>query len=110
MPLAHSPLAPTDIDKPIAWRICDRCGRRRHYKDTDFQWDWQGAQAITNLHLIVCIDTCMDVPQPNGRKPIIIGPDPIPIKDPRPGWEYTQMAGTGIVGPVTVTPANTIPD
>jgi hypothetical protein len=35
---------------------------------------------------------CYDLPQENGRRPVILPPDPVPIKDPRPGF-YAQQEG-----------------
>lgn len=102
----HSPNAPVDIDRPVAWRICDRCGRRFSLPRTAWQYDWRG-NALVNLHLLVCTEECLDIPQPNGQKPIIIGPDPVPVRDPRPGWELQQQQGTGFNGPQTVFPVNT---
>lgn len=78
------------MDRPEAWGICDRCGFRYFRKQLHWQFDWRGNQ-LQNLRLLVC-RPCTDIPNENFR-PIIIGPDPVPIKDPRPGWYAQQMQG-----------------
>lgn len=78
------------MDRPEAWGICDRCGFRYFRKELHFQFDWRG-NSLVNIRLLVC-RPCTDVPNENFR-PIIVGPDPVPIKDPRPGWYAQQMQG-----------------
>ena len=97
MPLAHSPRAPLDILHPRAWAICDRCGFQYLHSALSWQFDWRG-NSLSNLRILVC-DPCYDTPQPNGRRPIIIGPDPVPVRDPRPGFAATQQQGS-VAGPV----------
>ena len=92
MPLAHSPHAPVSISHPVPWRCCDRCGARWSYPKTGWQFDWRGA-SLANLRLIVC-PRCDDLPQPNGRKPVWLSPEPRPVRDPRPGFAATQMQGS----------------
>lgn len=75
--------------KPEAFAICDRCGFRYNHPRLRWQFDWRGA-ALANLYLLVC-QRCEDKPYEFNR-PIIIGPDPVPIRDPRPGW-YAQQEG-----------------
>jgi hypothetical protein len=91
MAFEFSPHAPTDIRRPKPWRVCDRCGFRWTADKVRFQYDWRGA-ALQNLFIMVC-PTCTDVPQEQFR-PIIIGPDPVPVEDPRPGFAATQMVGS----------------
>ncbi len=38
---------------------------------------------MQNKHILVCPD-CIDAPQPNGQRTIIIPADPVPIMNPRP--------------------------
>jgi hypothetical protein len=89
--LGHSPRAPVNPSHPEPWRICDRCGFRWIIHLTQWQHDWRGNE-LANIRLIVC-PRCLDTPQPSGRKPIRIGPDPVPVKDPRPGYAISQMGG-----------------
>lgn len=88
-----------DIRHPVPFAYCDRCGFRYLHPMLSWQYEWRGA-ALSNIRLLVC-RMCLDVPQENGRRPIIIGPDPIPVRDPRPGYAQTQMQG----GPIP--PSNT---
>lgn len=91
MPSIRSKYVPVDIQKPRASAFCDRCGFRWLHGDLEWQYDWRGND-LQNLWLLVC-RYCDDVPQPQLR-PIIIGPDPVPTKDPRPGWNDQQMGYT----------------
>lgn len=50
--------------------------------------DWRGNQ-LSNLRLLVC-PRCYDTPQENGNRPVILPPDPEPVKDPRPGFMAQQ--------------------
>ena len=84
---AH-PRAKVSISKPVAFAFCDRCGFCYNRPDLMWQEDWRG-NALQRLGWLVCRE-CLDVPQPNGRKPMIIGPDPVPVRDPRPGFREQQ--------------------
>lgn len=96
MPLAHDVNAPVDIRRPVVPGFCDRCNRKWPLSRLDFQYDWRG-NSLQNLGIRVCWE-CDDEPQPNGRKPILIGPDPYPVRDPRPGYQTQESAsGTGFV-------------
>lgn len=105
----RSAYAPVDPDRPRAIGYCDRCGFQRLLCDLPFQYDWRG-NALVSTGLRVCKDRCLDKPQPNGRRPVIIGPDPRPLRDPRPGFSASQMAGSGINGPVSPLLPNSAPD
>lgn len=108
MAIAHSPRARVSTRHPVAFAICDRCGFQYNHPDLDWQFDWRGSE-LANLRILVC-RTCLDVPQPNGRKPIIIGPDPVPVQDPRPGFYATEMQGQGIGPQYYPAPASFIMD
>lgn len=73
--------------EPIAY--CDRCNHRWLHKELAWQFDWRGPK-LANLRILVC-PTCYDQPYEFNR-PIVIGPDPVPVKDPRPGY-LAQQAG-----------------
>jgi hypothetical protein len=92
----QSRFAYASIDKPTPWFVCDRCGFRKMKSESAWQFDYRGLQ-LQNLRVLVC-QICLDKPQPQ-LKPIIIGPDPVPVKDPRPGFAATQM---GVTYPVNV--------
>jgi hypothetical protein len=102
----YSPHAPVDIDKPEAWGICDRCAFRYLRRDLHWQFDYRG-NALANLRILVC-DECTDTPNDQFR-PIIIGPDPVPVKDPRPGWYYLQNQGGYPVPILAVQPGAGVP-
>jgi hypothetical protein len=57
--------------------------------DLPFQFDWRG-NALVNLRLRVS-HQCYDKPNEQLR-PIIIGPDPVPPRDPRPPFYAQQNA------------------
>lgn len=83
---------------PSAWFECDRCGMRGDRREARWQYEWGGTQLI-NLRLLVH-EHCLDKPQAQLRAKII-GPDPLPILNPRPENETAQdtsltVAGLGI--------------
>lgn len=89
MPLPNNLRSPVNPSAPEPFGHCDRCNFRYHHSELRWQYDWRG-NALTNLRRLVCTRTCYDEPQPNGRRPVILPPDPLPIKDPRPGFYYQQ--------------------
>ena len=91
MTLPQSPHAPISISRPEPWGVCDRCGARWTHRRLQWQYEWRGL-TLQNLRLLVC-PPCLDVPQ-DQLKPIIIGPDPVPVRDPRPGYATTQEGFT----------------
>lgn len=82
MPVPHSPYAPLNPDKPEPTGICDRCAFLWPLKRLNEQREWRGA-SLKGIGLLVC-PTCMDKPQQNGFRTIVIGPDPKPLRNPRP--------------------------
>jgi len=104
MPLPHSKYDPPSINKPEPIGFCDRCGFERFLRDLPFQMEYQG-NALVNTNLRVCYDRCLDRPQELNR-PILIGPDPKPIVDARPGWWAQQEQG----GPPVPSPQSLIED
>lgn len=66
---------------PQAFAICDRCGILYNQVSLSFQYDWRGNQVV-NTNTLVC-QTCYDVPY-EGRRPLALPPDPMPIRNPRP--------------------------
>ncbi len=73
--------------RPRALAICDRCGARYNHDELQWQFQWAGTK-LQNLRLLVC-KACLDEPQEQLRT-IILPPDPVPIRDPRP--ENEQIA------------------
>lgn len=88
--ISHSPNAPVNEFAPQPPGCCDRCGFKYPLARLDYQMAWAG-DSLINTHLRVC-PTCMDRPQPNGRRTVYVGGDPKPLRDPRP-FHYAQQAG-----------------
>lgn len=68
-------------EAPSAFGVCDRCGRLFNLSDLMWQHDWRGTR-LANLRIRVCSED-LDKPFPFFR-PVILPPDPVPVKDPRP--------------------------
>ncbi len=94
MGFPQSRYAYADMEHPEPFAFCDRCGFRYLRKDFVEQRDWRGT-SLASLHILVCTRTCEDLPQEQ-EKTILIGPDPIPVRDPRPGWQTTQAGFGGV--------------
>jgi hypothetical protein len=90
MPIPHSPRAPVNSFHPEPPGYCDRCGFKYPLARLSEEWIWAGPSMV-NTHLMVC-RTCEDKPQEQFRT-IVIGPDPVPPRNPRPGFGTTQMGG-----------------
>lgn len=69
--------------------FCDRCNFVYDLNRLRWQFDYRG-NALQNLRILVC-DICEDKPFELNR-PIIIGPDPVPPRDPRPGFQAYEEA------------------
>lgn len=96
----HNQNCPTDTRYPRPVSFCDRCNHEYYLDDLPYQYDWRGA-SLQNLHLRVC-ERCLDIPNDQLR-PIIIGPDPVPLVDPRPGfWPQEEAAGSPPPGTSTL--------
>lgn len=67
---------------PQALANCDKCGFVWNHNRLKWQYDWRGPR-MQNLRILVCPD-CIDKPQQNGQRTIVLPPDPIPIMNPRP--------------------------
>lgn len=77
----------TDPSAPSAPGVCDRCSFKYLHSDLQFQYDVRGRQ-LQNLRILVC-SRCIDDPSWQ-LKTIILPPDPMPIKNPRPGFYAAQ--------------------
>jgi hypothetical protein len=84
MSLAHSPYAPLNPFAPEPTGVCDRCGFLYPLASLVEQRAWAGPTTV-GLGILVCTRTCLDEMQQNGRRTIVIGPDPKPLKNARPG-------------------------
>lgn len=99
MGFPQSSRAYADISKPLPWAVCDRCGFRYMHYNLNWQYDWRGNQ-LQNLRILVD-HHCEDVPFEQNR-PIIIGPDPVPVRDPRPGYAASQQGFTPVFTPLEI--------
>ena len=88
MPLPHSLRAPIDIDKPEPHGRCDRCGFDYYLRDMSIQMQYLG-NALKPLNILVCNERCLDKPS-EFLRPVIIGPDPVSPRYPRP-FSYAQQ-------------------
>jgi hypothetical protein len=97
MGFPQSSRAYADMRRPEQWGFCDRCNFRHMLDDLRWQWDFRG-NALSNLRILVC-RPCEDRPFELNR-PVVVGPDGVPPRDPRPGF-ITQEEG---VTPAARTP------
>lgn len=93
MPINHSPRAPHDFSAPRPWAFCDRCNFVWGRADLQEQLVWSG-NALVSTGALVC-PRCLDVPN-EGLRSIIIGPDPIPVENPRPGYQNAEQGATPV--------------
>lgn len=96
MPYPHNLHAPVNPQKPEPVGICDRCSFLYPLSRLVWALEWRG-NALTNIRIRVCTDTCNDIPFQNNR-PLLIPPDPEPIKDARP-WFYASQNQGGLPPP-----------
>lgn len=68
--------------RPRALAVCDRCGFLYNHDQLQWQYDWRGPK-LQNLRVLVC-QPCLDKPQENGQRTIILPPDPVSIQNARP--------------------------
>lgn len=80
---------------PDAYATCQRCGQLYNHSDLEWQFAYAGFSLI-NLNLLVCRRKCLDFANPT-LQTIIIPPDPLPIKDPRPPY-WTSQSAQGNLG------------
>lgn len=105
--------AVVDINNLDAFAFCDRCGQLWNHSNLRWQYEWTGTR-LTNLKLLVC-PNCLDKPNPQLRT-IRLPADPIPIKDPRPGYSVQDSSparaisqGFQPIDPDTGMPVKPIP-
>jgi hypothetical protein len=106
MAFLQSSHAYASISKPEAWFFCDRCGFRKMHKDGAFQFDWRGTK-LADLRILVC-KPCLDDAQEQLRT-IIIGPDPIPVRYPRPGFQASQQGFTPVFSVLEIVDGDILP-
>jgi hypothetical protein len=111
MTIAHSPYAPFNLAHPADVGICDRCGFLYPLSKLVEQRAWAGTVTV-GLGIRVCPRDLDDL-QENGRRTIVIGPDPRPLKNPRvPSWAQQaapSLAPQFVLEDVVVNEADTNP-
>jgi hypothetical protein len=88
MAYSHDIRCPTDQFQPVPVGFCDYCNFKYPLAALSWAMEWRGS-ALANLRFLVC-STCLDVPNEQFRI-IVIGPDPAPLQDARPGFTQSQM-------------------
>lgn len=76
--------ARTSPSRPQAKGVCDRCGEWYLLSALEKQMEYFGP-SLQWTGFLVCRDKCLDVPQPQNI-PLILPPDPVPVKNPRPEY------------------------
>lgn len=92
----HDTYCPTDQARPEPVGFCDFCNKKRYLKDLQWEMAWTGP-SLLNTRMLVCPDTCLDVPNEQFRM-VRVGPDPAPLRDPRPGFQLQQMGQGFLLG------------
>lgn len=82
---------------PTAIGVCDRDGFQYNHSDLQWQFEWRGAELV-NIGILVC-PACLDVPA-QWLRPIVLGPDPIPIRNPRPELDATVQEMGPVPAPI----------
>ncbi len=73
--------ASIDPYAPRGHGTCDKCSQINNLSALYWQMEYRG-NALMRTGFRVC-DKCLDIPY-QGRRPIIIPADPVPLLDPRP--------------------------
>lgn len=103
----HRGRARLDTQNPTAMGCCDRCGFWYALDQLQRQFEWRGA-ALADTGFLVCAGAgtknCLDVPFEQNRL-LILPPDPVPRRNPRPDYNVT---GTWQIGQLSgpTTPGN----
>lgn len=93
--------AVVDLQNLDAFAISDRSGFLTNASNLTWQYEWRGNQ-LQNLRILVTPGE-LDVPQEQFR-PVIIPPDPVPIRDPRPPfWAQEQAQQPGATSPAATS-------
>lgn len=92
-PLHLRTRAPLDIQvrDPRAVAVCDGCGFWTMHDSLVEKKEYRGGSVPVGTGLYVC-GVCDDVPNPYFSK-MVLGPDPVPVQNPRP--ETTAVSNNG---------------
>lgn len=87
-----------DRNRPEALGVCDWCGFLYNHNRLSWAYDWRGPN-LQNLGFLVC-ESCLDTPQQNGQRTIILPPDPVSIRNARP---QNFLAADNPMSPIGLT-------
>lgn len=82
-----------DRNNPEAAGICDRGGEVRKYRELHKEMEWRGGRLVWNGFL-VCRHH-LDKPNPQISGPNMLHEDPVPIRNPRPVIDFSDMPPSG---------------
>lgn len=99
MSLRYPGHAKINPSAPTAIGVCDSCGFQFNHNELQFQYLWRGND-FCNTWFLVC-PQCVDIAAEFVR-PVILGPDPIPIRNPR--IEQTTAEEGAAPSPVPYVP------
>lgn len=77
-----------DAKSPQGLGICDGCGFLVQHAHLREKKDYRGGTVPVGLSLYVCA-SCDDVPQPYYKR-LLLKPDPVPLRNPRPDSQDAQ--------------------
>lgn len=77
-----------DAKSPQGLAICDGCGFMVQHAELREKKDYRGGTVPVGLSLYVC-GSCDDVPQPYYKR-LLLKPDPVPLRNPRPDSQDAQ--------------------
>jgi hypothetical protein len=103
MGVPHNLRVHADLVHPRQYGICDRCSFLYFLDDLPFQYDQRG-NSVTNTGLRVC-ERCYDLPATILKPVVIIGPEGVGQKNPRP-TKYAQNNAAGPSPQLPFTPGN----
>lgn len=82
-----------DVKNPRSVAVCDGCGMWTMHDHLVEKREYRGGTTPVGTGLWVC-GVCDDVPNPYFSK-MVLAPDPVPIKNPRPEQALVGYSGYG---------------
>lgn len=92
-------IKPGWTDDPKGFAICDGCGLPCMHNDLRPHTDYRGGMTPEPDGLMVC-GACDDQPQPYFQFQLL-GPDPVPLQNPRPDDDTVGILTTQLGEPIT---------
>lgn len=82
-----------DPQNPRAAGVCDRGGEVRRHSELRREMRWAGNRLVPTGFL--CCAQHIDMPHPQDRV-LILPPDPVPVRDPRPMLDPTGLINSNL--------------